>query len=65
MKRPFEYETLHVDDFKPLMMDTADGPKQVFALDAVPYIVVDLDAVQKRENALCQERIARSKEGAR
>ena len=59
--KAFEYETLHSDDFKPLMKNTADGPKQVFALDAVPFIVVDLNAVEQRENALSLERIARQR----
>ena len=59
MAKP-EYETLHCDDYTPLMRNTADGPKQVFALDAVPLIVVDLNAVEKRELNWLKERIAKS-----
>lgn len=59
MRKAFEYETLHCDDFKQLR-DRKGNP--VFALDAVPFIVVDLAAVEARECALLVERIQRQRD---
>ena len=53
-----DYEVLHVEDFQPL---TRKDGTQVFAFDAVPYIVVDEAAIERRENAWMQERIARER----
>jgi hypothetical protein len=49
------YETLHVDDFKIIG----------HPLNAVSLIEVDEDAVQRRENALLQERISASRKAGR
>lgn len=53
MRKAFEYDTLHADDYTVVGM----------ALESVPLIVVNEEAVERRADALMQERIEASRKG--